>query len=285
MSLAPARIAAVLLVALAAAFGAAQARTSASPAGAPAPACHARLTVVAHAQGSPDDLVWDGRTLLVSDINQGTIGAVAGGHVRTLAAHLREPEGIVPGPHHSLIVAEQATNRVLEIDLPSGRRTTLAKLPLPPGKTGVDDINADGPGAVFVPDSARGRLYVLDLRSRKLRLITRGMIRPVAAIHWGKAVVVADEYANAIWRIGSTRTRLAGVPLPDDLAVISHHLVAISLIGEVWEIAPRLRMLSSAFSPTTSDPQGLVADGPGAVIIADQSRNTIYRLSDLSGCL
>lgn len=221
----------------------------------------------------------------MSDINHGTIDAVARGHAHTLVAHLREPEGIVAARHHSLIVAEQATNRVLKIGLPNGRRTTLAKLPLPPGKTGVDDVNADGRAAVYVPDSARGRLYVLRLRSRKLRLVASGMIRPVAAIRWGNAVVVADEYANAIWRIGRKRSRLAAVPLPDDLAVISHHLVAISLIGEVWEVAPRLRRLSSAFAPTTSDPQGLVADGPGSVLIADQSRNTIYRLSELSGCL
>jgi hypothetical protein len=67
--------------------------------------------------------------------------------------------------------------------------------------------------------------------------------------------------------------------------VISHHLIAISLIGQVWEIAPHLRMLSSAFSPAVSDPQGLAADGPDSVLVADQSRNTVYRLSQLSGCL
>ena len=240
--------------------------------------------MIAHAQGSPDDLVWDGQTLLTSDLNQGTIGVVARGHVRTLVGHIREPEGIVPGPDGSLIVAEQKTNRVLEIKLPGGSRTTLATLPLPTGKTGVDGINADGPAAVFVPDSARGRLYVLDLRSRKLSLVATGMSRPVAAIKWGSAVVVADEYANTVWKItGHTRTRFAAVTLPDDFAVVSHHLIASSLAGAVWEVAPHIRLLSSAFSP--SDPQGLVADGPDSVIVADQSRNTIYRLSRLSGCL
>ena len=76
----------------------------------------------------------------------------------------------------------------------------------------------------------------------------------------------ADEYANAVWRLGRTRTRLASVPVPDGLAIVSHHLIAVSLIGQVWEVAPHLRKLSSAFGPTTSDPQGLVADGPDAVI-------------------
>jgi hypothetical protein len=243
------------------------------------------VSFVAHGQGSPDDLVWNGRTLLVSDINGGTIGVVARGRARTLVGRIREPEGIVPGPGDSLIVAAQATNRVLEIGLPRRSRTTLASLPLPTGKTGVDGINADGPSAVFIPDSARGRLYVLHLRPRKLSLIASGMIRPVAAINWGKAVVVVDEYANAVWRIGRSRTRLATIPVPDDLTVISHHLIATSLLGQVWEVAPHLRMLSAAFSPAASDPQGLVADGPDAVLVADQSRNAIYRLSRLSGCL
>jgi hypothetical protein len=268
---------------LAALAGLAMAVTTGRSAG--AAGCHPRLSLIAHGQGSPDDLVWDGQKLLVSDINRGTIGVVSRGRVRALVGHIQEPEGIVPGPGNSLIVAAQATNRVLQIRLPGRTRTTLARLPLPAGKTGVDGINADGPGAVYVPDSARGRLYVLHLRSRKLSLVATGMIRPVAAIKWGKAVVVADEYANAVWRIGQNRTRLAAIPIPDDLAVISRHLIATSLAGEVWEIAPHLRKLSSAFSPTTSDPQGLVPDGPDAVILTDQARNGIYRLSRLSGCL
>jgi hypothetical protein len=271
--------------ALAVSVGLAQASGASRSIRARAATCHPNLTLIAHGQGSPDDLVWDGRKLLVSDINQGTIGVAAHRQVRTVVAHIREPEGIVPGPRDSLIVAEQATNRVLEIRLSTGARTTLAEFPLPAGKTGVDGINADGPAAVYIPDSARGRLYVLRLSSRKLSLVASGMIRPVAAINWGHAAVVADEYANAVWRIGYKRTRLANVTLPDDLAVISHHLVAVSLIGDVWEVAPHLRLLSSAFAPATSDPQGLVAAGPDAVLIADQSRNAIYRLSRLSGCL
>jgi hypothetical protein len=281
------RIIALLAVALAALAGFAQARTGARRPGAHAAACHVRVSRIARGQGSPDDLVWDARTLLVSDINSGRIGALVHGHLRTLVSHLRDPEGIVPGPGHSLIVAEQATNRVLEINLANGSRSTLAKLPLPAGKSGVDGINADGPGAVYIPDSARGRLYVLHLRPRKLSLVARGMNRPVAALNWGHATVVADEYASAIWRIGPkrTRTRLATVPLPDDLAVVSGHLIAVSLGGEVWEAAPHTRLLSSAFAPTASDPQGLVADGPDAALAADESRNGIYRVSRLTCCL
>jgi streptogramin lyase len=277
-------VAAAALAGFTALLGLADASTASHPAGGRAAACQPQLKVVAHAQGSPDDLAWDRGKLLVSDINQGTVGFVARGHVTTLFAHLHLPEGIVPGPDKSLLVAEQGTNSVVEIK-PNGSRTTLAKLPLPSGKEGVDGINADGPGAVFVPDSARGRLYVLHLESRKRTLLASGMNRPVAAIPWSNAVVVADEYANVIWRVSHRRTQMAKVPVPDDLAIISNHLIASSLVGEVWEVAPHLQLLSKAFSPTTSDPQGMVADGPYSVLLAVQSRNAIYRLSALAGCL
>lgn len=243
--------------------------------------------MIAHAQGSPDDLVWDGRNLLAGDLARGTVAVIAHGRARTIASHFAAPEGIVPGPGGSLIVAAQKTNSIVEQPLPKGPRRTLAKLPLPHGKEGVDGINADGAGAIFLPDSARGRLYVLKLSSRKLTLINSGMTRPVAAIRWNHAIFVVDEYANAVWRIdaGGHRTRFATVPVPDDLAVIGQHLISSSLLGGVWEVAPHLRRLSDAFAPTATDPQGLVADGPDAVILSDQSRNTIYRLSNLAGCL
>jgi hypothetical protein len=243
------------------------------------------VTKIAHGQGSPDDLVWNGPTLLVSDINSGRIGAVAHGTTHTVVSHLREPEGMVSGPGHSLIVAEQATNSVVQVAAHGGKRTLLARLPLPAGQSGIDGINADGPGALFIPDSARGRLYVLHLKPRKLSLIATGMTRPVAAIRFNGATVVADEYSNAVWRIAGKRTQLAPIPLPDDLAVISHHLIATSLVGQVWEVAPHRRLLSSAFEPPSSDPQGLAPDGPAAVLLADESRNAIYRLSGLAGCL
>jgi streptogramin lyase len=280
------RLAAIpaLVLGLATAAGFAQAHTSAARRAA---ACHLRVTVIAHGQGSPDDLAWDGGRLLVSDINQGTVGVVAHGRVRTLVSGLRSPEGIVSGPHGTLIIAAQGTNSVVELTPPRGPRTTLARLPIKAGQEGIDSIDADDSGAVFVPDSARGRLYVLQLHPRTLRLLARGLVRPVAAINWHGAIVVADEYASAVWRVDrhGHHTKLASLPLPDDLAVVSGHLLANSLAGAVWEVAPHPHVLSSAFAPTVTDPQGLAADGPGAVVVADQGRNTIERLSHLAGCL
>jgi hypothetical protein len=168
----------------------------------------------------------------------------------------------------------------LLVNLARRSTLTIVKLALPLHKSGVDDIEAAQRGSIHVPDSANGRLYLL--RARRLKLLAGGMIRPVSAVEWGHGVAVADEYANAIWMIrGRKRTRLAKLLLPDDLAVVANHLVAVSLAGGVWEVAPRLRMLSAAFR----DPQGLVAAGRNAVLVADQTTNAIYRVVGLSACL
>lgn len=242
--------------------------------------CHPSVSLLVRAQGSPDDLAWEGSQLLVSDINRGTIGTVVRGRVKTLVGHIREPEGIVPRPPHSLVVAEQATNRVLLVNLCRRSSVPILTLPLPPGRTGVDDIEAAPRGGVYVPDSANGRLYLL--RGGRLALLASGMSRPVGALDWGRGVAVADEYANTVWLVrGRSRTRLADLLLPDDLAVVAHHLIAVSLAGGVWEIAPHRRLLSKAFR----DPQGLVAAGPSALLVADQSTNAIYRVAGLAACL
>jgi hypothetical protein len=80
------------------------------------------VSVLARRQGAPDDLAWDGNQLLVSDINRGTIGILVRGRVKTLVAHIREPEGIVPRPPHELVVVEQATNACCSLTSRGARR-------------------------------------------------------------------------------------------------------------------------------------------------------------------
>lgn len=244
--------------------------------------CHLRVSLIARGQGSPDDLAWEGKRLLVSDIVRGTVGIVERGHVTTLVGHINVPEGIVDLGHRRLVIVEQNTNRLLLINLKRRLRTAVLRLPLPHGKSGVDNIKVAPGGGIYVPDSANGRLFLFHLAGRHLKLLASGMSRPVDAVKWGDGVAVAEEYGNVVSLIsGRQRTQLAQVPLPDDLTVVSHHLLAISLAGAVWEVAPHLRLLSKAFH----DPQGMVTAGQNAVVVADQSDNAIYRVSGLATCL
>ena len=80
---------------------------------------------------------------------------------------------------------------------------------------------------------------------------------------------------------GARRTKLAKILLPDDLAVVDGHLLATGQTGQLWEVAPHRRLLTGLLKY----PQGMVADGPGTVLVSEQSTNRIVRVSGLTGCL
>ena len=246
-------------------------------------ACRPQIATLATGQGSPDDLAWDGPVgsrLLVSDVHADTLGVLSGGHVRTLMSGIGEPEGIVVRSVNRLEVAAQTTNQILAVDLARHTRRVIASLPNLAGQSGVDSIAAAPGGDTYAPDSANGKLYLL--HDGRLRVIASGMVRPVDARPWHGRIAVADEYGSYVDLIsGARRTHLAKILLPDDLAISGAHLLATSLTGALWEVAPQRRLLTKALH----DPQGLVPDGPGAVLVADQQRNRIVRVSGLARCL
>lgn len=245
-----------------------------------AAACRPRIVQLARGQEAPDDVAYDGSQLLVSDVRANTLGVVRGGRVHTLMGGFGEPEGIVPLSPTRLELAEQKTNRVLAIDLLHHTRRTIATLPTVPGRSGLDSIQAAPGGDTYLPDSENGNLYLL--HRGRVRLLASGMVRPVHALYWHGAIRVADEYASVIWTIsGHRRTRLARLTLADDLAVVDGRLLAISQFGGLWEVAPRLRLISRAFKYL----QGLVAAGPDSAVVVDQTRNTIDRITGLRPCL
>ena len=243
-------------------------------------ACAPTRTLIAHGYGAPDDLAIDRGRILFSDEPRGILAAAEGGRVRVLARGLRGPEGIVVRSHGRVVVAEQALNRIVELQLASGRRTTLVSIPNRTGRLGIDGLAPAPHGGIYIPDSPHGRLLLLD-RTRHLYVLARGMGRPVGAVRFKGGVAVADETSQAVWQIVGGRTRrLATVPTPDDVVVFKGHLLAVTLgDGSLWEIAPRRRRLLSGFG----DPQGLAVMG-GGVVIADSRANAIYRVSGIGSC-
>ena len=158
--------------------------------------------------------------------------------------------------------------------------TLMGGFAAPEGIVPLSRIQAAPDGDTYLPDSENGSLYLL--HHGRVRLIASGMVRPVDALYWHGAIRVADEYASVIWTIsGHHRTRLAPLTLADDLAVVDGRLLAISQFGGLWEVAPRPRLISRAFRYL----QGLTAAGPDAAVVADETHNTIERVSGLRPCL
>ncbi|HET9103313.1 MAG TPA: hypothetical protein VFN55_08150 [Solirubrobacteraceae bacterium] len=253
---------------------------AAAPRHATARRCRLTVTTVARGQHAPDDLAIDGSRILVSDIKANTLGVVRGGHVATLMSGLGGPEGIIVRSPTRLELAAQSTNQILSVDLHRHTTSVLAQLPTVPGQSGLDSIEAAPGGDTWAPDSANGVVY--RLHRGHLRAVAGGFVRPVDVRGWAGGIAVADEYGSWVYlQTGSRRIKLAKILLPDDLAVLDGHLLATGQTGQLWEVAPHRRLLTGRLKY----PQGMVADGPGTVLVSEQSANRIVRVSGLTGCL
>lgn len=278
------RIFASLLVLLAASIAAPARYRQAGAAGLPSglqAVCAPAVTLLAHGFGEPDDVAVDGKRVLFTDIRAGVLAEDTGGRVRVLARGLDVPEGIVVRPHHRVLLVEQGRNQIDRIDRENGRRQVVLRLANSTGKEGVDAI-APAPGnGIYLPDSPYGRLYLRDANGH-LHLLASGMGRPVDAIAYRQGVAVADEY-DGIWLLhGHQLSRVAAVSIPDDLTVIHGRLLAVTLgDGGLWEVYPRVYRILSGFG----QPQGLAMLNANSLVIADSTRNGLYRISGLAHCV
>lgn len=241
------------------------------------------LQTLAVVGGQPDDIISDGHgALLWGDLARGTVQRFAGGRITTVARGLSVPEGLVALPDGSLVVAEQGRDRLVLL-APNGTRTVLYTLQPVPGQEGVDGIGRDPhDGHLLVPDSPNGT--VLDLRAdgRLLRVLARGLGRPVdAAVDAHGDVLVPDEHLGTLVVI-SPRGRLSyrgTLATPDDVAISAAGRVWITTLGDggLWTIAPGAtapyRVLAGL-----ANPQGLTLDRCGDPIVVEQNTARIVRL-------
>ncbi len=237
--------------------------------------------------GQPDDLAVDAHGRLIwGDLARGAVLAYDGRRVLTLASGLSVPEGIVPLPDGTLVVAEQGRDRLVHVDT-HGRVTGLYQLVPVAGQEGVDGIARDPrSGDLIVPDSPHGTVLRLSPNGRHATTIARGLGRPAgAAVDAHGNVLIADENLHALFSLApqGRLTRLATLPTPDDVAVDAAGRVWVTTLGDggLWLIeagrAPR-RMLSGL-----DDPQGLALDRCGNPLIVQSGNARIDRLVLHSG--
>lgn len=244
--------------------------------------CHLSITVLSRGFGQPDDVAVRRHRIYFSDIGSGVVGTVQHGRPVRLISHLRVPEGIDPESHSRLVVAEQGTDRIVLFKLNGHRRHLLLQLHNNTGREGVDGIGTAPHGGIYVPDSPNARL-LLSSRKGRVKLLAEHLGRPVDAVRYRGGVAVPDETSGVVWLIKHGKTkRLARVPTPDDVVAIKRELIATTLDdGGLWEIRPRLQRLPATFG----QPQGLAAVGSHALLVADSSRDRIYRIRGLGNCM
>lgn len=244
-------------------------------------------------RGRPDDLVFDPQGRLVfSDFYNGTISRLnANGSVTLVRSGLAGPEGLVYLSDGTLIIAEQRTNRILQLSPGTSSLTVLRVLPGTPSaqpcKDGIDGIALDPTNnTLIIPDSPTGAVYRMSLDGRNLSVLTSGIVRPVgAAVDSQGNVYVADECGGAVVRIapdGKT-TRIGGFGMPDDVAFDQQgNMLVIDLQVSIHALI-RVRQATGQHETLLSkgllEPQGLVVDQRGNIYVSDDYANSITELT------
>lgn len=224
-------------------------------------------------------------TILFSDVGNGTINRISqDGKVTTLLRGLSEPEGIVLLPDGALIVAEQGRNRLIHFrpntDQPP---TNWLDLENKTGKMGVDGITLDAAnGDVIVPDSPNGRILRVGADGKNVRVVATGLTRPTgAAIERDGSLIIADEYGNAVKRIrldGRVES-LGRFATPDDVAIDAAGNIFVASLGD-----DSIRMIDARdgairFVASINNPQGLLLDRSGNLVVTEAGLNRIVRLT------
>jgi serine/threonine-protein kinase len=238
---------------------------------------------------TPDDLAWDRNgNLLISDINAGTVSRLnlATGKQERLAAGLRAPEGMVGRADGSILVAEQALNRIVRIDPDTHAITLWRNFPNRTGRPGIDGIAQVSPsGDIIVPDSPNGVVLRVSPDGATVTQIGGGMIRPVGAgIDKQGRIYVADEAANgAVWILssGSPPRRMGGFAFPDDVVIDPDGNALVNTLGlndnSIYRMAPdgsKSRVLTGL-----KNPQGIEVDGAGNIYFTEFDGGKVERLT------
>jgi sugar lactone lactonase YvrE len=242
------------------------------------------LWIIGKGAGSPDDLaVGADDTIYFGDMTANRVLRLnAFGEPEIVSPLIREPEGIVPLPDGTLIVVEQATNRLYRVDPVTKSMSLFYAVGNKTHNDGIDGISRDSTtGDLLIPDAPTGRILRLTSDALRVRLIASGFKRPTSvALTADGTLFVCDEFGNAIYRVTSdgVRTLVAPIMLPDDILLDGDgNLIVNALPGTIWRIDPESgRMI--ALVTGLRYPHGIAFDSQGNLIIADAILNQIYRL-------
>jgi len=243
------------------------------------------LVVLAQNLPSPDDLLLTANgSIYISDVQDQTIKEYTqDGKIQTLISGLSEPEGMVMLPDGSLIIAEQGTNRLVRYNPTTKALALFLALHNTTSQLGVDGIAYDSKTqTIIVPDSPNGTVLRVSLEGQTVSVIARGFARPTGA--WVEAdgsILVVDENGNSLSRIhpNGIVEKLANLPTPDDVIEDGNGNIFVNTLGD-----GAIHLIAANTNHDTilvnglPDPQGLIFDADGNLIITDAGHHQLVKL-------
>jgi sugar lactone lactonase YvrE len=244
----------------------------------------------------PDDLVIDpSGHLLFSDYTNGTISRLeANGTATVLFTGLAGPEGLVFLRDGTLVVAEENTNRILQIKPGSGHPTLLRQMPGTPTLVtchqGTDGIGWDpATGRLVVPDAPTGVVYELTTNGATLTRVASGFVHPVGATADSSGnLYVADECGGDVWKVtrSGAKSRVAPASMPDDVVLDGHGNILLTDVRHIRHSLRRYPLAGGAGVQLAGiglvEPQGLVIDSRGAIYVSDDVVGVILKLTPVA---
>lgn len=245
------------------------------------------MVVLAQGLNSPDDLALaPNGTLYFSDTGKGTIEQLnPNGTASVVVSGLVEPEGIVILPDGNLIVVEQGKNRLLLVH-PGQPPAVWLALENKTGQAGVDNLIRDPKsGDLIIPDSPNGRILRVTME-KQVKVIATGFVRPTGVdVEGDGSLIVADEFGNTVKRVHADgrSESLGRFAEPDDVLVdrdgnIFVASLADNSIRRITRVGISAAAGASALIATIYNPQGMVLDAEGNLIVAEPGLNRLVRL-------
>jgi sugar lactone lactonase YvrE len=229
----------------------------------------------------PDDLVLapDG-SIYVSDVSAGTIKAYTpDGQLNVILSGLHAPEGMAFLPDGSLVIAEQAINRLTRYDFQTKTLALFLDLTNNTQNLGVDGILFDGKNLI-VPDSANGTVLQVSPDGKTVRQLASGLTRPTGAwLEPSGDLLIADEYGNAVFRLrpDGTLEKVGDFSIPDDVIEDASGNIFVVTLGDdaihVLTANQDITLVSGL-----KDPQGIIFDTDGNLIVTDSGNHRLLKV-------
>lgn len=193
------------------------------------------------------------------------------------SALLHDPHGLIIGPGDLMYIADTLNNRVRQVDIKSGKISTLAG-------TGEKGFSGDGGPAlqakfdgvfgIALTDSG-DKLFIADLGNRRVRMIElkSGIVSTVAgngtdAIPMDMAVAIQSPLQDP---------RAVAVDPRGNLYILERRGNALRVVDTNGKIKTLVKPGSD--SPDLNGPKNLCVDNDGNVIIADSENHQIRKYS------